>query len=108
MQRGVPAETSTSTSPRRRPRPSAVPDLHPAPEECIHDRLGFQPATPSTRTGCALQHNIDGWSPTGDLASARNDAGPVRRASFVIDHYQGEPPPSANDLLQDYNFKISS
>jgi type IV pilus biogenesis protein CpaD/CtpE len=31
------------------------------------------------------------------------------RAFYVIDKYQrGEPLPSANDLLQDYNFKISS
>ena len=31
------------------------------------------------------------------------------RAFYVIEHYQrGEPLPSANDLLMDYNFKISS
>jgi len=30
-------------------------------------------------------------------------------AFYVIEHYQrGEALPSANDLLQDYNFKISS
>ena len=62
--------------------------------------------------GCSLQHNIDAIAANpADLAHPR-EATPGRsgaRAFYVIDHYQrGEPLPSANDILQDYNFKISS
>jgi pilus assembly protein CpaD len=62
--------------------------------------------------GCAIQHNVDAMvANPRDLVHPR-EMTPGRsgaRAFYVIDHYQrGEPLPSANDLLQDYNFKISS
>ncbi|WP_162916908.1 CpaD family pilus assembly lipoprotein [Dongia deserti] len=62
--------------------------------------------------GCAIQHNIDAMAANPrDLVHPR-EMTPGRsgaRAYYVIDNYQrGKALPSANDLLQDYNFKISS
>ena len=62
--------------------------------------------------GCSIQHNIDAIAANPrDLVHPR-EMTPGRsgaRAYYVIDNYQrGQALPSANDLLQDYNFKISS
>lgn len=118
MQRGVPAkeinlyvaETQTAGT-----ASVTFPIYLTTPEECgnpgeewdfYHDN-GVQP-----NFGCAVQHNIDAMAANPrDLVYPR-EMTPGRsgaRAFYVIDKYQrGESLPSTNDLLQDYNFKISS
>jgi hypothetical protein len=72
----------------------------------------FATTTPSAqlRLRHPAQHRCDGGQSERSRASAGSDARPSgARAFYVIDNYQqGKPMPSANDILQDYNFKIAS
>ena len=118
MQRGVPAkdinlyvaETQTAGT-----ASVTFPIYLTAPEECgdpgemfdfYHDN-GIQP-----NFGCSIQHNVDAMVANPRDLVYPQEMTPGRsgaRAFYVIDNYQrGESLPSANDLLQDYNFKISS
>jgi pilus assembly protein CpaD len=118
MQRGVPAEdinlyvaetqtkgTASVTFPiyLTSPEPCGyVPDFWDKGHENAHH----------PNYGCAIQHNIDAMVANPRDLVYPQEMTPGRagiRSYYVIDHYQkGEPLPSANDLLQDYNFKISS
>lgn len=61
--------------------------------------------------GCAIQHNTDVMAANPRDLVHPQEMTPGRsgaRAFYVVDKYQrGESLPSANDLGQDYNFKIS-
>lgn len=118
MQRGVAAEDINLYVAETQTTGTAsvtFPIFVTAPEECgytsdLWDK-GYDNAI-DPNYGCALQHNIDAMvANPRDLVHPR-EATPGRsgvRSFYVIDKYQrGEPLPSANDLLQDYNFKISS
>lgn len=118
MQRGVPAEDINLYVAESQTKDTAsvtFPIYVTAPEEC-----GYLPEawdyghdnTIEANYGCAIQHNIDAIvANPRDLVHPR-EATPGRsgvRAFYVIDNYQqGKALPSANDLLQDYNFKISA
>jgi len=119
MLRGVPAkdinlyvaETQTSGT-----ASVTFPIYITAPEECGYwgDSMwdfGHDNAI-SPNFGCAIQHNTDAMAQNPSDLVHPQEATPGRsgaRAFYVIDKYQhGQPLPSANDLLQDYNFKISS
>ncbi len=60
--------------------------------------------------GCAVQHNIDAMAANPRDLVYPQEMTPGRsgaRAFYVIDNYQrGQSLPSANDLGQDYNFRI--
>ncbi len=118
MQRGVPAddiklyvaETQTTGT-----ASVTFPIYVTAPEECGYPGEPWDYGHDNAihpNYGCSIQHNIDAMvANPRDLVYPR-EMTPGRsgaRAFYVIDKYQrGEPLPSANDLLQDYNFKISS
>ena len=118
MQRGVAAEDINLYVAETQTKGTAsvtFPIYVTAPEECGYAGepwdFGHDNAI-HPNYGCALQHNIDAIvANPRDLVHPR-EATPGRsgaRSFYVIDKYQrGEPLPSANDLLQDYNFKISS
>jgi pilus biogenesis lipoprotein CpaD len=118
MQRGVPAEDINLYVAETQTNGTAsvtFPIYLTAPEECGYttDYWDFNHDNSiDPNYGCALQHNTDAMvANPRDLVHPR-DMTPGRsgaRSFYVIEHYQrGEPLPSANDLLQDYNFKISS
>jgi pilus assembly protein CpaD len=118
MQRGVPAEDINLYVAETQTNGTAsvtFPIYITAPEECGYttDYWDFNHDNSiDPNYGCAIQHNVDAMvANPRDLVHPR-EMTPGRsgaRAFYVIDHYQrGEPLPSANDLLQDYNFKISS
>ena len=118
MQRGVPAEDINLYVAETQTTGTAsvsFPIYITEPEECGYttDYWDFgHDNSIDPNYGCSIQHNIDAIAANPrDLVHPR-EATPGRsgaRAFYVIDHYQrGEPLPSANDILQDYNFKISS
>lgn len=118
MQRGVPAEDINLYVAETQTTGTAsvsFPIYITEPEECGYttDYWDFgHDNSIDPNYGCAIQHNIDAMvANPRDLVYPR-EATPGRsgaRSFYVIDKYQrGEPLPSANDLLQDYNFKISS
>ena len=112
MQRGVAAEDINLYVAEAQTKGTAsvtFPIYVTAPEECgqTTDYWDFgHDNSIDPNYGCALQHNTDAMvANPRDMEPGRSGA----RAFYVIDKYQkGEPLPSANDLLQDYNFKISS
>lgn len=119
MQRGVPAEDINLYVAETQTQGTAsvsFPIYVTAPEECGYwgDSMwdfGHDNAV-SPNFGCAIQHNTDAIvANPRDLVHPR-EMTPGRsglRAFYVVDNYQqGKPLPSANDLLQDYNFKISA
>jgi len=61
--------------------------------------------------GCAIQHNIDAMAANPRDLVYPQEMTPGRsgaRAFYVVDNYQkGQALPSANDLGQDFNFKIA-
>ena len=116
MQRGVPsddinlyvaeAQTEGTAS-------MAFPIYVVAPEDCGYwDRpLDSDYNNGITANfGCATQHNIDAMAANPRDLAYPQEATPGRsgaRAYYVINNYQrGEALPSANDLGQDYNFRI--
>lgn len=118
MQRGVPAkdinlyvaETQTAGT-----ASVAFPIYTVSPEECGYwgDSMwdfGHDNAI-SPNFGCAVQHNTDAMAANPRDLVYPQEMTPGRsgaRAFYVVENYQqGKPIPSANDLLQDYNFKIS-
>lgn len=118
MQRGVPAEDISLYVAETQTKGTAsvtFPIYVTAPEECGYAGEPWDYGHDNAihpNYGCSIQHNIDAMAANpADLVHPR-EATPGRsgaRAFYVIDHYQrGEPLPSANDILQDYNFKISS
>jgi pilus assembly protein CpaD len=118
MQRGVPAEDINLYVAETQTKGTAsvtFPIYVTSPEECGYTSEWYDYGHDNAihpNYGCAIQHNIDAIvANPRDLVHPR-DATPGRsgiRSFYVIDKYQrGEPLPSANDLLQDYNFKISS
>jgi pilus assembly protein CpaD len=118
MQRGVPAEDINLYVAETQTKGTAsvtFPIYVTTPEECGYAGepwdFGHDNAI-HPNYGCALQHNIDAMvANPRDLVYPR-EMTPGRsgvRSFYVIDNYQrGQALPSANDLLQDYNFKISS
>jgi len=118
MQRGVPAkDINLYVAESQTPGTASVtfPIYITGPEECGYTSdfwdYGHDNAI-DPNFGCALQHNTDAMvANPRDLVYPR-EMTPGRsgaRAFYVIDNYQhGKALPSANDLLQDYNFKISS
>jgi len=118
MQRGVPADDINLYVAESQTKGTAsvtFPIYATAPEECGYPGepwdYGHDNAI-SPNFGCSIQHNVDAMvANPRDLVYPR-EATPGRsgaRAFYVIDNYQqGKPLPSANDLLQDYNFKIAS
>jgi pilus assembly protein CpaD len=118
MERGVPAEDINLYVAETQTKGTAsvtFPIYTVQPEECGYWDRPLDSDYDNGITdnfGCALQHNTDVMAANPrDLVHPR-EATPGRsgaRAYYVIDNYQrGQPLPSANDLLQDYNFKISS
>ena len=118
MQRGVPADDINLYVAETQTNGTAsvtFPIYITSPEECGYttDYWDFgHDNSIEPNYGCAIQHNIDAMvANPRDLVHPR-EMTPGRsgaRSFYVIEHYQrGEPLPSANDLLQDYNFKISS
>lgn len=118
MQRGVPAEDINLYVAETQTTGTAsvsFPIYITEPEECGYttDYWDFNHDNSiDPNYGCAIQRNVDAMvANPRDLVHPR-EATPGRsgaRSFYVIDKYQrGEPLPSANDLLQDYNFKISS
>lgn len=118
MQRGVPAnEINLYVAETQTVGTASVtfPIYVTAPEECgyagepwdFHHDNSLAP-----NYGCSIQHNIDAMAANPRDLVHPQDTTPGRsgaRAFYVIDNYQkGQPIPSSNDLLQDYNFKISS
>lgn len=118
MQRGVPAEEINLYVAETQTKGTAsvtFPIYVTAPERCGYADdwwdYGHDNAV-SPNYGCSIQHNVDAMAANPrDLVYPR-EMTPGRsgaRAYYVIDNYQrGQPLPSANDLLQDYNFKIAS
>ena len=118
MQRGVPAkDINLYVAESQTPGTASVtfPIYVTGPEECGYTSdfwdYGHDNAI-DPNFGCAIQHNTDAMvANPRDLVYPR-EMTPGRsgaRAFYVIDNYQhGKALPSANDLLQDYNFKISS
>ena len=118
MQRGVPAkDINLYVAESQTPGTASVtfPIYVTGPEECGYTSdfwdYGHDNAI-DPNFGCAIQHNTDAMvANPRDLVYPR-EITPGRsgaRAFYVIDNYQhGKALPSANDLLQDYNFKISS
>lgn len=117
MQRGVPAQDINlyvAASQTDNTASLTFPIYMTSPEECgytsefwdyNHDNA-LEP-----NYGCAIQHNVDAMAAyprdlvyPQEMTPGRSGA----RAFYVIDHYQkGTALPSANDLGQDFNFKIS-
>ena len=118
MQRGVPANDINLYVAESQTAGTAsvtFPIYITAPERCGYTSdfwdFGHDNAI-DPNFGCAMQHNADAMvADPRDLVYPR-EMTPGRsgaRAFYVIDNYQhGKAIPSANDLLQDYNFKISS
>ncbi|MEZ5832697.1 MAG: CpaD family pilus assembly lipoprotein [Dongiaceae bacterium] len=117
MQRGVPANQINLYVAESQTQGTAsvtFPIYITNPEECgyageqfdFYHNNGIHP-----NYGCSIQHNIDAMVANPRDLVYPQEATPGRsgaRAFYVIDNYQkGKPLPSANDLLQDYNFKIS-
>jgi pilus assembly protein CpaD len=117
MQRGIPAqEINLYVAESQTPGTASVafPIYTTAPEECGYAEdpwdFGHDNAN-SPNFGCAIQHNVDAMvANPRDLVYPR-EMTPGRsgaRAYYVVTNYQqGKALPSANDLLQDYNFKIA-
>jgi len=118
MQRGVPAKDINLYVAESQTKGTAsvtFPIYTVSPEECGYTSdfwdFGHDNAI-DPNFGCAMQHNADAMvADPRDLVYPR-EMTPGRsgaRAFYLIDNYQhGKALPSANDLLQDYNFKISS
>lgn len=117
MQRGVPANDINLYVAEAQTTGTAsvtFPIYVTAPEECGYVEgvwdFGHDNAI-SPNFGCAIQHNTDAMVANPKDLIYPQEATPGRsgaRAFYVIDNYQhGKPLPSANDLLQDYNFKIA-
>lgn len=117
MQRGVPAEDINlyvAESQTAGTASVAFPIYVTAPEHCgdAGDFWDFgHDNAISPNFGCAMQHNTDAMvADPRDLVHPR-EMTPGRsgaRAYYVVTNYQqGKAIPSANDLLQDYNFKIA-
>lgn len=116
MQRGVPsddinlyvaeAQTEGTAS-------MAFPIYVVAPEECGYWDKPIDSDYSNGITanfGCAMQHNIDAMAANPRDLAYPQESTPGRsgaRAFYVINNYQrGQALPSANDLGQDYNFRI--
>lgn len=117
MQRGVPskdinlyvAETQTAGT-----ASVAFPIYVTAPEECGYWGEGWDYGhdnATSPNFGCAMQHNIDAMAAYPSDLVYPHEFTPGRsgaRAFYVVENYQtGKSLPSANDLGQDFNFKIA-
>jgi pilus biogenesis lipoprotein CpaD len=117
MQRGVPAKDINLYVAESQTAGTAsvtFPIYVTAPERCGYVEgfwdFGHDNAI-SPNFGCAIQHNTDAMvADPRDLVYPR-EMTPGRsgaRAYYVVTNYQqGKALPSANDLLQDYNFKIA-
>jgi pilus assembly protein CpaD len=118
MQRGVPAEDINLYVAETQTNGTAsvtFPIYVTAPEECGYAGEMWDFGHDNTihpNYGCSIQHNIDAMAANPrDLVHPRESTvgRSGARAYYVIDNYQhGKALPSANDLLQDYNFKISA
>ncbi|HEX6118259.1 MAG TPA: CpaD family pilus assembly lipoprotein [Dongiaceae bacterium] len=117
MQRGVPAKDINLYVAESQTAGTAsvtFPIYVTAPEQCGYVEgfwdYGHDNAI-SPNFGCAIQHNVDAMvADPRDLVHPQ-DMTPGRsgaRSYYVVTNYQqGKAIPSANDLLQDYNFKIA-
>ena len=116
MQRGVPsddinlyvAESQTAGT-----ASMAFPIYVVAPEDCGYWDKPLDSDYDNGITsnfGCATQHNVDAMAANPRDLAYPQESTPGRsgaRSFYVIDHYQkGEALPSANDLGQDFNFRI--
>jgi pilus assembly protein CpaD len=117
MQRGVPAKDINLYVAESQTAGTAsvtFPIYTVSPEECGYTEgfwdYGHDNAI-SPNYGCSLQHNIDAMVANPRDLVYPQEMTPGRsgaRSYYVVNNYQqGKPLPSANDLLQDYNFKIA-
>jgi pilus assembly protein CpaD len=117
MERGVPAqEINLYVADNQTAGTASVtfPIYTTAPEECGYWDRPVDMAYDNGITdnfGCAIQHNTDAMVANPRDLVYPQEMTPGRsgaRAFYVVDNYQrGDPLPSANDLGQDYNFKIA-